>query len=399
MGSYLSILKISLHGRSASKILLATIFSFTFSIAVILCTFGLMDGFDHLLKSGLRHSSGDILITNRNGFFLMTPDLAAQINTIKPLVISEVIQTEAFAMFGEMSKGVLVRGVDDELFSKATGLKLTIPPDGIVVGEELARQLNIKPGDSLALTFGKGNETAQSLPMIQNFKLSSVIKHGIYQKDLRCVYLKRKNLSELLGLGSKVNLLILATEPTYPPLQSLDPILKDQQHLLTQLGSQYVVKPFWHEYDFLIKAVKVEKFSISLILQLIVVVAVFNIIAFVIYIMEKKAQDFFFLRAVGLSLNALSKFWFLSVLIIWGLSCFGAHILSLIFDWSLQHLSFLQIPGEIYVLSALHLRLDFLAYVTVYGLSLLWILLATFVGYLRLKRRPIVEGLRQEFSA
>ena len=144
---------------------------------------------------------------------------------------------------------------------------------------------------------------------------------------------------------------------------------------------------------------KVEKFSISLILQLIVVVAVFNIIAFVIYIMEKKAQDFFFLRAVGLSLNALSKFWFFSVLIIWGLSCFGAHILSLIFDWSLQHLSFLQIPGEIYVLSALHLRLDFLAYVTVYGLSLLWILLATFVGYLRLKRRPIVEGLRQEFSA
>jgi ABC-type lipoprotein release transport system permease subunit len=399
MGSYLSILKISLHGRSASKILLATIFSFTFSIAVILCTFGLMDGFDHLLKSGLRHSSGDILITNRNGFFLMTPDLAAQLNTVKPLAISEVIQTEAFAMFGEMSKGVLVRGVDDELFSKATGLKVTIPPDGIVVGEELARQLNIKPGDSLALTFGKGNETAQSLPMIQNFKLSSVIKHGIYQKDLRCVYLKRKNLSELLGLGSKVNLLILATEPTYPPLQSLDPILKDQQHLLTQLESQYVVKPFWHEYDFLIKAVKVEKFSISLILQLIVVVAVFNIIAFVIYIMEKKAQDFFFLRAVGLSLNALSKFWFLSVLIIWSLSCFGAHILSLIFDWSLQHLSFLQIPGEIYVLSALHLRLDFLAYVTVYGLSLFWILLATFVGYLRLKRRPIVEGLRQEFSA
>jgi len=145
--------------------------------------------------------------------------------------------------------------------------------------------------------------------------------------------------------------------------------------------------------------VKVEKFSISLILQLIVVVAVFNIIAFVIYIMEKKAQDFFFLRAVGLSLKSLNQFWLISVLIIWSLSCVGAHLLSLFFNWCLQHLPFLQIPGEIYVLSSLNIKLDSMAYVTVYGLALLWILLAGFIGYLRLKKRPIMQGLRQEFSS
>jgi ABC-type lipoprotein release transport system permease subunit len=166
-----------------------------------------------------------------------------------------------------------------------------------------------------------------------------------------------------------------------------------------QLDSEFIVRPFWNEYDFLIEAVKVEKFSISLILQLIVVVAVFNIIAFVIYIMEKKAQDFFFLRAVGLSLSSLTHFWFKSVVIIWSVSCIGAHLLSILFNWCLKNVTFLQIPGEIYVLSSLNIRLDILAYVTVYGVALLWILLAAFVGYLRLKRRPIVQGLRQEFSA
>jgi hypothetical protein len=30
---------------------------------------------------------------------------------------------------------------------------------------------------------------------------------------------------------------------------------------------------------------------------------------------------------------------------------------------------------------------------------LLWVLLAGIVGYWRLKRRPIMQGLRQEFSA
>lgn len=398
MHSYLSILKIVLHGRSAGKILLATIFSFTFSIAVILCTFGLMDGFDHLLKSGLRHSSGDLLVTNRKGFFKTGPDFNERLEKVKPLAVAPVIQTEAFALFGEMSKGVLVRGIEGANFSAATGLKVDVPSGGIVIGEELAKSFKARPGDEIALTFGRGNESSASLPMIQNFTLAAIVKHGIYQKDLRFIYLNRSDLSELLELKDKVNLVILATEEVNKPLESLDPIIEDQRTLKSELDTEFLVRPFWNEYDFLIEAVKVEKFSISLILQLIVVVAVFNIIAFVIYIMEKKAQDFFFLRAVGMSLSAITRFWFISVLIIWALSCVGAHIASIFFNWSLQNVPFLQIPGEIYVLSSLHIRLDFLAYAIVYGVSLIWILLAAFVGYLRMKRRPIIQGLRQEFS-
>lgn len=399
MKSYFSILKIVLHGRSSGKILVATIFSFTFSIAVILCTFGLMDGFDHLLKLGLRHSSGDLLLTNRRGFFSVTPELLKKISLVKPLAVAPVIQTEAFALFGEISKGVLVRGIEGGNFSAATGLKVMVPSGGVVIGQELARQLKAKLGDSIALTFGRGNEAGASLPMIQLFQISGIIRHGIYQKDLRFIYLNRQDLSQHLDLGKKVNLIILATEEINHPLESLDSIRADEKILRQEFDSEFIVRPFWNEYDFLIEAVKVEKFSISLILQLIVIVAVFNIIAFVIYIMEKKAQDFFFLRAVGLSLSSLTHFWFFSVVIIWGTSCIGAHLLSILFNWCLQHISFLQIPGEIYVLSSLNIKLDLMAYVTVYGVSLLWILLAAFVGQIRLKRRPIIQGLRQEFSA
>ncbi|MFP5385158.1 MAG: ABC transporter permease [Bacteriovoracia bacterium] len=397
--SYLSILKIALQGKSSPKILLATIFSFTFSITVILCTFGLMDGFDHLLKSGLRHSSGDILITNRRGFFPITEELREKISVVKPLAIAPVVQTEAFAISGDKSKGVLVRGIEGENFSAATGLEVNVSAGFIVVGEELAKQFNIKRGDTLALTFGRGNESADALPMIQTFEVQNIVKHGIYQKDLRFVYLNRSELAELLELRERVNLVILATEATNQPLKSLESIREDQRLLRMEFDPQYIIRPFWNEYDFLIEAVKVEKFSISLILQLIVIVAIFNIIAFVIYIMEKKAQDFFFLRAIGLALTDLNRFWFFSVIVIWAFSCVGAYFLTLLFNWSLQNLEFLQIPGEIYVLSSLSISLDLMAYVTVYGVSLFWILLAAFIGYLRLKRRPIIQGLRQEFSA
>ena len=397
--SYLSILKIVLHGRSAGKILLATIFSFTFSIAVILCTFGLMDGFDHLLKSGLRHSSGDILITSKKGFFTVTPELESALTKVKPLAVAPVIQTEAFALREGMSKGVLVRGIEPENFSTATGLKVNLPDGGLVIGEELARALKVNVGDEMALTFGKGNESSQDLPTVRMFKISGLIKHGIYQKDLRLVYLPRMDLAQVLNVREFINLLIITTQNPAVPLESLEVVQKDQEILRAELTPEFFVRPFWSEYSFLIEAVKVEKLSISMILQLIVVVAVFNIMAFVIYIMEKKAQDFFFLRAVGLSLNKLMRFWFISIFLMWALACVGAHILSLVFNWSLANVSFLQIPGEIYVLSSLQIRLDTKAYLTVYLVSLLWVSVAGLFGYWRLKRRPIVQGLRQEFSA
>jgi ABC-type lipoprotein release transport system permease subunit len=399
MKSYLSILKIVLHGRSAGKILLATIFSFTFSIAVILCTFGLMDGFDHLLKSGLRHSSGDILITSKKGFFKVDAPLLDVLKSVKTRSIAPVIQTEAFALYQGISKGVLVRGIEPDNFSSATGLKVNLPNGGLVIGEELAHALKVGPGDEIALTFGRGNESSESLPTVRQFKISGLIKHGIYQKDLRLVYLLRKDLAQVLDVYEFINLLILTTQDPAKPLESLDIIKKDQQKLRSQLSQEYYVRPFWSEYSFLIEAVKVEKLSISLILQLIVIVAVFNIMAFVIYIMEKKAQDFFFLRAVGMSLKSLMRFWFISIFILWAIACIGAHLLSLVFNWALANLSFLQIPGEIYVLSSLQIRLDSTAYITVYLVSLVWVLIPGLFGYWRLKRRSIVQGLRQEFSS
>jgi ABC-type lipoprotein release transport system permease subunit len=397
--SYFSILKIVLSGRSAIKILLATLFSFTFSIAVILCTFGLMDGFDYLLKSGLRHSSGDLLITSKKGFYPLSDSLRENFNKLKPLSIAPIIQTEAFALHEGLSKGVLVRGVESENFSKATGLDFALRPGEVVIGKELARSLKLAVGDEMALTFGRGNETSESLPSVKLFKVSGIIKHGIYQKDLRFVYLFRSDLADILDVKNWINLVIITLDDTSKPLKSMDTIRSAQQKIRKDLSADFLIRPFWSEYSFLIEAVKVEKLSISLILQLIVIVAVFNIVAFVIFIMEKKAQDFFFLRAIGLSLNSLMKFWFISIFIVWGVACIGAHLLSEIFNWSLGHLSFLQIPGEIYVLSSLQIRLDVDAYITVYLVSLLWVLLAGIVGYWRLKRRPIMQGLRQEFSA
>ncbi len=376
---------------------MATFFSFTFSIAVILCTFGLMDGFDHLLKMGLRQSTGDIIVTSKKGFFSTSymENLSRKNN---PQAVAGIIQTEAFALANGQSQGVLVKGIERETFENASGLSVKINVGEISIGEELAKVLQVKVGDTLALAMGSGNDSANALPGIRAFQIGQIIRHGIFQKDLRFVYLSRDDLAELIGVGNKINMVILTYFPIDRAIEDLQPIEKRALDLRVNLPREFRVRPFWDEYSFLIEAVKVEKFSITLILQLIVLVAVFNIMAFVIFVMEKKAQEFFFLRAVGLSLKDLMMFWLKSILFLWFVSCIGAWVLSHIFNWSLQNLPIFKVPGQIYVLSELSIRLDAMAYVTVFAISLVWVLVAALAGYFRLRRRTIIEGLRQEFS-
>lgn len=396
MKSYSSLFKIVLYGRSSGNILIATILSFTFSITVILCTFGLMDGFDHLLKSGLRHSTGDVVMTSKKGFYKLDEPFLETLNEFSEKA-TFLIQSEAFSIYNSKSTGIILRGVEPESFSQVTGLNLSIDEGEIVVGEELLKQLNLNEGDNLAITLGQGKDN--SLPIIKMFKVRGSVSHGIYQKDLRMAYVLKDDLASVLNVGKKVNMTLVQLMDPTKPIDDLELVNSTVRDMKREFDPEFIIKPFWAEYNYLIEAVKVEKFSISLVLQLIVIVAVFNILAFVIYIMEKKAQEFFFLRAVGLSINKLMIFWVVTISAIWAISCVGSFFLSDIFDLSLKHLPMFQVPGEIYVLSSLELKLSTESFITVFAIAFVWILIASFIGYLRLKNKTIIQGLRQEFNS
>ncbi len=104
--------------------------------------------------------------------------------------------------------------------------------------------------------------------------------------------------------------------------------------IAAKLPRSFQVEPYWAEYRTLIKAVEVEKTSISLVLQVIVIVAIFNVIAFIIFISEKKAQEFFLLRAFGLSLKQIGIFWRKLLVSMWFFSSILAVGLTWLFNYS-----------------------------------------------------------------
>jgi len=385
-----SVLAIFFKDPSIIKFILGVIAGLAFSISIVLGTIGIMDGFETTLKEGLRKATGEIYFYSSKGLFEFEEKYQAILKSSGVLQFSPVFQTEGFVIKGEKSRGVLVKGIDFDSFFEVTNLKISIKDDEIAIGSELAKTLDLKVGEELAIALANGNRGIKGLPEINRLRIGGVITHGIYEKDLRITYVSRNMLQKLVNAGTQINSVILNA----PKNRNL----KDYKYFLREkLNDRFIVKIFWEEYSSLIEAVGVEKKMIGLIFQLVVIISIFNVFAFIIFLNERKAQEVFLLKALGMPNKRVFQIWLLIILGIWVASCFFSIILIEIFGFIIGNLSILQIPGEIYHLGQLKISLLVRDYLLVFGLSLLWLLILFVLGYSRLKTRSILEGLRKEF--
>jgi len=390
-------LTLFLDSPGTIKFAVGVLAGMAFSIAVILSTLGMMDGFDRALKTGLKKSAGEIVMNSRTGnFFKFTPGLEEKFKSQHIDHYAPFVQSESFLIFNDESRGVLVRGVDDS-YSEVVQLPLKFNDDEVAIGSEIARIHNIKIGDEIVLTFARGNSGVKSMPSLERFKVSRIITHGVYQKDSRIVYLKLAKLQQILALGNHINMVSMNL-PGHDPKNDLEKIENALPGLRTTFGNDFYFKPYWREFSSLIEAVKVEKIMISLILQMVVVISIFNILAFIIFINEKKSKELFLFKALGLSKKAMADLWMKLVLLIWVLSCLLSIVFVQIFKFLLLHLSLFELPSEIYYMPRIELYLTAKDYAFVFALALVWIMLITYYLLRRLKQKSLLEGLRQEFA-
>ncbi len=387
-----------LDNATTVKFAAGVLLGMAFSIAVILSTIGIMDGFQRALKIGLKKSVGEVVMNSEGGgFFKMNPSLIKKFESQKIQQYAALVQTESFLIFDEDSRGVLVRGVDDS-YANVVNLPLQLHENEVAIGSEIAKINKINLGDEIVLAFAKGNLSLKSMPSLERFRVSRIINHGVYQKDSRMVYVNLSTLQKVLELGSYVNMisLNLPNDPKFKDdiekIESSIPILRKK------FEAEFYFKPYWREFAPLLEAVKIEKVMISLILQMVVVISIFNILAFIIFINEKKSKELFLFKALGLSKKAMSDLWLQLVFFIWILSCLFSLVLVQIFKFSLLKLSVFELPSEVYYMPRIEIFLSWTDYLFVFSLTLVWILIITFYLLKRLKQKSLLAGLRQEFA-
>ena len=398
-----TLLKLFLSDKGTRRFAIGVIFGFAFSIAVILGNIGIMDGFESSLRVGLKKSNGDLTIHSRYGFFDFESYLEHELEIANIKTFSSIVQTEGFIIKNEISKGVMIKGIDQTSYKKVTGLDLELGDGDVILGSELSKFLKVKVGDPIVLAFANGNTEVSGLPSLKRYNVSGIVEHGIYQRDLRTLYIKKNVLQSDLGVDSRVNLISLNIS------DSQDDFLKDPVNYSLKIdktidsfkgsiGRSYIVKPYWKEFSTLITAVKEEKFFISIILQIIVVISIFNVLAFVVFLNEKRSRELFLFKALGMSQKKVRKGWMQLMSIIWVASCLLAVVFVQLFDWALSNLPYFKLPGDVYTLGNLSIKLDLFEYSLVFFISYFWLLLISWFALVGMSKKSVLTGLRKEFS-
>lgn len=389
-----SLFKTFTEGKNTFFFLIFTTLGLAFSIAVVLSNFGLMEGYQKLFREGLKMSSSALELSSRQGFFYADEALTSALDKHSKEIsnISYVIQSDGFIVRDEKAKGVLIRGIDPKTFPAIGNKKLTIKAGEIVLGDDLAKEYGLKVGDETTIAFARGNDSYQELPQLRNFKIAKIVDHGLYQKDTRLVYLVQADLRSATLSEEKINLVMIDLVDS-----SFENIQHFSRKMIEELPFGFSLKPYWADYKSLMEAVDIEKYSISLVLQIIVIISLFNVISFVVFISEKKSQEFFLLRSLGISMNSLSKFWFKIILLMWVVSCVTGLLLTYFFNWLLSVVPIFKIPGSVYNLDHLEIYLQTSDILIVVGASFFWLYLVVSIGLGSLKKKSILTGLREEF--
>ena len=384
---------------ATKKFLVGVWVGLAFSIAVILSTVGIMDGFERALRHGLKKSTGDITMQSTGGGFFNVDHYLK--NELKDAGIKEyagLVQTESFLIFNDESRGIQIKGINAD-YGKIVGIPLELSTHSVAIGSEIARINKVSIGDEVVLALAKGGAEFKNMPSLTRFKVEQIVTHGVYQKDSRMVYARLDEIQAALELSNRVNQVALNIDHT--KLTENDDLKAIEEKIIDlrmRFDSNFYFKPYWREFGSLIEAVKAEKVLISLILQLIVVISVFNVLAFIYFINEKKSKELFLFKALGLSKRSMNNLWLKLVILIWAAAALLAVVFVKFFIIMLLKITFLKLPAEVYHMPRIDIFLSWQDYLLVFALALVWMLLITYYLLRKLRKKSLLEGLRQEFA-
>ena len=168
---------------------------------------------------------------------------------------------------------------------------------GVLVGKELVKQIHLYVGQEVRMVSPLSDPTnpgGAPIPYTRNYRVAGTFYTGMYEYDLKFVYVDLESLQEFLDLGDQVNgIEIRLSDP--------DATSSVVHKLNKQLGPGYRVQD-WKEINRgLFSALKLEKIAMFLVLAIIILVASFSIIGNLIMVVVEKAKEIALLKTLGAS--------------------------------------------------------------------------------------------------
>jgi len=304
-------------------------------VMALIVVLAVMSGFEDVLKHKIVGTNAHVVVLQLDSHRLMDyePVLervrrAPHVVAVAPFVYSQVMLSSRTNAMGVVIRGIeptreqlvtdLIKNIregglerlSEEISQASSAEEVPSRPPGLVIGRELAKNLNTFLGDELTVVSPIGTMTpAGMMPKYRRFEVVAIFDSGMFEYDTSLAFISLPMAQRFFNLGDAVTGLQVKVD-------DVDRAPQVAQALRRELGFPYWTRDWTEMNRNLFAALRVEKVTMFVILALIVLVAAFNIVSTLIMMVMEKRRDIAILKAMGATKHAIMKIFVLQGLII-----------------------------------------------------------------------------------
>ena len=376
----------------------------TVGVAALITTLSVMNGFQSDIKKKIIDAQAHIIIYGSagaadGGRLEAAMRKEPQIEAFSPFAVGQAILT-----FSDRSTGVMVKGLVPQGEFKINRLESSIRAGSwdalspratpgpsvpaIVLGEELAKNIGAWLDDEIVLVSPKSVATSIGIfPKMRKFRVAGLIHTGYYEFDNTMAYCAIKDAADFFNLAGGANGMGLKLRD----IERSGPVAAA---LKKSLGFQYIVKTYADMNQTLFAALRLEKFVMSLVLALIILVAVFNIASNLLMMSVEKLRDIGILRSVGAGPSFVRRvfFWEGNLIALCGISL--GVLLGVGLSLFIARYPVVELPSDIYYVSRVPVEIRFWDVVITALVSYALCMLSAVYPALRASKISPVDAIR-----
>lgn len=283
----------------------ASMISIALGVATLIVVLSVMNGFERELRSRILGMASHAQISGPPGEGLADwAGVAAQARQHPEVVaVAPYIEGEGMLKVGAELSGTMLRGIDpametqvSEIANKMKTGSLDALKAGefqIVIGKELAQQLDVGIGDKVDLMIPQASVSlAGVLPRFRRFTIGGIFQVGMYEFDRGLVLLNIEDAAALYRMGDHVTGVRLK-------LKDIFAAPRVSREIASRLGGLYYISDWTRQHANFFRAVATEKMVMFLILSLLVGIAAFNIVSTLVMVVQEKQSDIAIMRTLG----------------------------------------------------------------------------------------------------
>lgn len=374
-------------------------------VMVLMVVISVMTGFQSELKRRILGIEAHLTVMRYNEWVADYPkemekiERVAGVTSVQPLVYAQGMLRAAGGLSAVMLKGIdperariQVNMVGDRDLNSLLAVEETGETaqgaSGVVLGKVLADKLKVGVGDGLlVMVVGAQQSDPRQLPGMQRLKVIGLFDTGMHQYDGVMGFVNLRRLQRMMGISDRVAGFEVR-------INDVDRVEETGRLIVGQLGPNYWVSDWKYMHRNLFHMLGLQKLMMYVILTLIIVVASFNIASALIMMVKDKVKDIAILKVMGASSRSIQSIFLRKGLVIGlvgiCLGCCGGSIIYLILD----RYPFIELPGDVYFLTTLPVRITPLDLAVIALGTLAICVAASFYPALQAARLKPVDGVR-----